>query len=47
MEVLEQKGGIVLKDGTLHIPDYFRDKLRSKAPGRGAPGPDDAPPPAS
>jgi hypothetical protein len=46
MKVLEQKGGIVHKDGTLHIPDYFRDKLSSKAPGRGGPGPEDPPPPA-
>ncbi|MGH7389689.1 MAG: hypothetical protein ACREM3_09570 [Candidatus Rokuibacteriota bacterium] len=30
MEVLREKGGIVLENGTLHIPDYFRDKLRSK-----------------
>lgn len=32
MEVLEQRGGIVLKDGVLYIPDYFRDKLTSKVP---------------
>lgn len=47
MEMLEEKGGIVVKDGALRIPDYFRDKLASKAPGGSAPGPDDAPPPAS
>ena len=35
MEVLRQKGGIVLKDGTLHIPDYYRDRLKSSAPAAG------------
>ena len=44
MEILEQQGGIVLKDGVLRIPDHFRDKLRSKAPGRGAPSPENAAP---
>jgi len=32
MEVLRVKGGIELKDGALHIPDYYRDKPGSSKP---------------
>jgi hypothetical protein len=46
MEVLEQKGGIVLKNGILHIPDYFQDRLSGRAPDRRARGVDDQSPPA-
>jgi hypothetical protein len=32
MEVLRVKGGIELKDGALHIPDYYRNKPGSPKP---------------
>lgn len=42
LEILCKKGGIVLKDGTLHIPDYYGDQLRRQAPGsQSPPSPDD------
>lgn len=47
MNVLERKGGIVLKGGTLRIPDYLRNKLRSKVTGPAAPDPDGPEPPAA
>ncbi|MGH2362931.1 MAG: hypothetical protein ACRDGM_20580, partial [bacterium] len=40
MEVLVRKGAVELKDGTLRIRDYFRDKLKSSAQRKQPPDPE-------